>query len=167
MWNSRGEAETIVADLGHETATAVRRPSLPAPQAPAGSCQRTWRRERVRSAEERQTLINAAAAAMNAAYYADRDILIVRLALEQALDRTGVCGVRADVSKEAHVWCYVNAECVLARVEVPGRSGHPVTPVCARRPDASLPLLLPAHTSAIRHDVRRDSMTLWLRRGAA
>ena len=161
MWNSCAEETTVFCRV-QGTAGRVRLPNFPRRPSPAGSCQRPWRRERVRNAEEGQAFLDAVTDALAAAGYADSAVLDVRLALEQALDRVAASGGRHDVPQEIHVWCYVSADCAMARVEAPDRILALSPPACPLLPDDCRP----SYTSAIRYSEPGDCMTLLLRRVA-
>jgi serine/threonine-protein kinase RsbW len=138
----------------------------------AGQKDCSWQHRTIGSMAEVPRVLEAVAAAMSAAGYADRDTFGMRLALDEALANAVQHGHRGDPTRRVEVRYRITAAEALAQVEDQGEGFDP-----QRVPDPRLPenreqpggrglLLMRAYLSWVRYNNRGNAVTLCQRRSS-
>jgi serine/threonine-protein kinase RsbW len=133
---------------------------------------RLWWRADIRFPSEVGPALEAVVAAMNAEHYPARDIVAVRLALEEALVNALEHGHRGDQGKAVRFRCWGRAEEVVATVVDqgegfrPGDVPNPLAPEDLERPAGRGLLLMKTHATSLCFNARGNGLFFRRRRSA-
>jgi serine/threonine-protein kinase RsbW len=133
---------------------------------PGDQCRTPWHRASLSSLGEVVPTVEAVAAAMAAAGYAEKDLFAMRLALEEAVVNGLRHGNRGDPARRVSVRYRVSPEQALVEVEDQGPGFNPddvpdpLAPENLERPGGRGLLLMRAYLTWVRYNDRGNAVTL-------